>query len=49
MVVASYAILSAIERLSPRRIGLKVAEYSPKEHYDAVKDKWSGVRTPDSR
>ncbi|NGO52207.1 TolC family outer membrane protein [Allomesorhizobium camelthorni] len=49
VVVASYAILSAIGRLSPRRIGLKVAEYRPQEHYDAVKDKWFGVRTPDGR
>jgi outer membrane protein len=49
VVVASYAILSAIGHLSPRRIGLKVAEYRPQEHYDAVKDKWFGVRTPDGR
>jgi outer membrane protein len=49
VVVASYAILSAIGHLSPRRIGLKVAEYRPQEHYDAVKDEWFGVRTPDGR
>jgi outer membrane protein len=28
---------------------LKVAKYNPKEHYNAVKDKWYGLRTPDGR
>jgi outer membrane protein len=49
LVVASYAILSAIGRLSMRNLGLKVAEYRPEEHYEAVKDKWYGLRTPDGR
>ena len=49
LVVASYAIMSAIGRLSAGRLGLKVTEYSPKEHYKAVKDKWIGLRTPDGR
>ena len=48
-VVASYAILSAIGRLSPRTLALNVTEYQPKEHYRAVKDKWFGMRTPDGR
>ena len=48
-VVASYAILSATGRLSVRRLGLNVAEYKPEEHYNAVKDKWIGLRTPDGR
>lgn len=49
VVVASYAILSAIGQLSATRLGLAVAEYKPEEHYNAVKDKWIGLRTPDGR
>jgi outer membrane protein len=49
VVVASYAILSATGRLSARRLGLQVTEYRPEEHYNAVKDKWFGLRTPDGR
>ncbi len=49
VVVASYAILSAIGRLSVRTLGLQVAEHRPEEHYKAVKDKWYGLRTPDGR
>jgi len=49
VVVASYAILSATGRLSVRKLGLPVAEYKPEEHYNAVKDKWFGLRTPDGR
>lgn len=49
VVVASYAILSAIGRLSTERLGLQVEKYKPEEHYNAVKDKWIGLRTPDGR
>jgi outer membrane protein len=49
LVVASYAILSGAGDLSIRRLGLNVAEYKPEEHYNAVKDKWFGLRTPDGR
>ena len=49
VVVASYAIVSAIGRLSVRRLGLQVSEHRPEEHYKAVKDKWFGLRTPDGR
>lgn len=49
LVAASYAILSAVGRLSPDRLGLNVAVYNPREHYDAVKDKWYGTKTPDGR
>lgn len=48
-VVASYAILSATGYLSVERLGLQVAKYNPEEHYNAVKDKWYGLRTPDGR
>jgi outer membrane protein len=49
VVVGSYAILSAIGALGVKRLGLQVAEYKPQEHYNAVKDKWFGLRTPDGR
>ena len=49
VVVASFAILSSIGRLGVGRLGLKVEEYQPQEHYNAVKDKWYGLRTPDGR
>ncbi|MFD2056804.1 TolC family outer membrane protein [Mesorhizobium calcicola] len=49
VVVASYAILQATGRLSVDRLGLQVTKYRPEEHYNAVKDKWIGVRTPDGR
>lgn len=49
VVVASYAILFAMGRLSTERLGLQVAKYKPEEHYNAVKDKWFGLRTPDGR
>jgi outer membrane protein len=49
VVVGSYAILSAIGSLTAERLGLKVARYEPREHYNAVKDKWIGLRTPDGR
>ena len=49
IVVASYGILSAIGWLSASNLGLKVSIYRPKEHYNAVKDKWFGLRTPDGR
>jgi outer membrane protein len=49
VVVASYAILSAVGRLSAERLQLQVALHHPEEHYDAVKDKWFGLRTPDGR
>lgn len=49
VVVASYAVLSSTGRLSIKRLGLGVAEHKPEEHYNAVKDKWFGLRTPDGR
>lgn len=49
VVVASYAVLVSTGRMSARQIGLQVAEYKAEEHYDKVKDKWIGLRTPDGR
>lgn len=48
-VVASYALLSAVGRLSARELGLPVTIYDPAVHYHQIRDAWSGVRTPDGR
>lgn len=48
-VVASYSLLAATGRLTVRSQGLQVAEYRSEEHYEAVKDKWFGLRTVDGR
>jgi outer membrane protein len=46
-VVASYNVLSATGRLSPRVLGLHTPIYDPMVHYQQVRDTWIGVRTPD--
>ncbi len=48
-IVAGYSVLSSIGALSADRLGLKVATYKPQQHYNAVRDKWIGLRTPDGR
>ena len=48
-VVDSYTLLSAIGRLSMKILGYSVAEYDPRTHFDLVKTKQFGVRTPDGR
>lgn len=48
-VVASYAVVQAMGRLNSRALGLGVNHYSPKIHYDQVKDLWGGLTTPDGR
>ena len=48
-VVASYAVLATIGRLSITTLGLSVAQYSPITHFNQVKDKWFGLRTPDGK
>ena len=48
-VVAGYAVLSAIGRLSHDQLALSGKSYKPADHYKAVKDKWFGLRTPDGR
>lgn len=45
-VIASYSLLAATGQLSARTLGLKVATYDPKVHYEQVKDSWLGLRTP---
>jgi len=48
-VVASYAVLSAVGRLSPQVMNLSTNIYDPSVHYQQVRDSWFGVRTPDGR
>jgi outer membrane protein len=48
-VVASYAVLNTIGRLSPPVLHLATPVYDPAVHYHQVRDNWFGVRTPDGR
>ena len=48
-VVAAFRLISAVGRLDETELSLPVARYDPTEHYEAVKDKWFGLRTPDGR
>jgi outer membrane protein len=48
-VVASYAVLNAVGRLSPQVLNLSTTVYDPSVHYHQVRDSWVGVRTPDGR
>lgn len=48
-VVASYAVLNAVGRLSPQVLNLPTSVYDPSVHYQQVRDSWFGVRTPDGR
>jgi outer membrane protein len=48
-VVASYAALNAVGRLSPIVLNLATTTYDPSVHYQQVRDSWFGIRTPDGR
>jgi len=48
-VVASYAVLNAVGRLSPQVLNLPTTVYDPSVHYQQVRDSWFGVRSPDGR
>ena len=48
-VVATYAILASCGRLSASGLNLRLQPYNPTVHFDQVKDKWFGLRTPDGR
>lgn len=48
-VVASYAVLAAMGRLSARQLGLNTSDYDPSIHFDQVKGSWGGASTPDGR
>jgi outer membrane protein len=48
-IVASYQVLGSIGLLSVGTLGIKVAQYNSKRHYEQVRDKWWGLQTPDGR
>lgn len=48
-IVASYRIASSVGKLNASALKLNVAHYNPKKHYNKVRDKWYGLRTPDGR
>ncbi|MDX7949933.1 TolC family outer membrane protein [Lichenihabitans sp. Uapishka_5] len=48
-VVATYAVLSSIGRLTTGILNLGIKDYDPTVHFEQVKDKWVGLRTPDGR
>jgi outer membrane protein len=48
-VVASYALLSAVGRLTARELRLPVSIYDPMVHYQQIRDAWFGLRTPDGQ
>lgn len=49
LVVSSYALASAVGKLTARNLGLKVRLHDVEVHYKEVKDAWFGLRTPDGR
>ncbi|MGS4988623.1 TolC family outer membrane protein [Roseibium sp. RP-7] len=48
-IVSGYQLVASIGRLDAESLGLNVARYNPKQHYEAVRDQWFGLRTPDGR
>ena len=48
-VVNSYSLLAAIGRLNAPTLSLAVEEYDPRGHFNQVKGKLWGVRTPDGK
>ncbi len=47
-VVASYAVLSAMGRLSIETLALGEAPYDPAIHFEQVRGLWGGTNTPDA-
>ncbi|MCX2722826.1 TolC family outer membrane protein [Roseibium salinum] len=48
-IIGGYQLVAATGRLDAESLGLNVARYDPTQHYEAVRDKWFGLRTPDGR
>lgn len=48
-IVGGYQLVSSVGLLDASNLGLAVAVYQPTQHYEAVRDKWFGLRTPDGR
>lgn len=49
LIVAGYAVQVALGHMGAGALGLPVRPYDAKEHYNAVRNKIIGVRTPDGR
>jgi outer membrane protein len=47
--VAAFSLLSAMGRLTAEQLALPAPIYDPTEHYQLVRGKWAGFRTPDGR
>ncbi len=47
-VVASYAVLAAMGRLSSQTLRLAADRYDPTLHFDQVRELWGGAATPNS-
>jgi len=45
-IVAGYAVLAAMGRLTARDLGLAVEPYNPEEDYRAVRNRWFGLEAP---
>ena len=48
-VVLAFQLASALGRLDSEHLNLRVTRYDAAQHYEAVKDSWFGLRTPDGR
>ncbi|WP_310619728.1 TolC family outer membrane protein [Flexibacterium corallicola] len=48
-VVAAYTLLSSVGHLTYDQLNLTGPRYDASEHYNQVRDKWLGLRTPDGR
>ena len=46
---AIFTLLQSIGHFDADHLKLAGIRYDPKEHYEAVKDQWIGLRTPDGR
>ena len=48
-IIGGYQLVAAVGQLDADSLGLNVSHYNPKQHYQAVRGKWIGLRTPDGR
>jgi len=46
---ALFTVLQSIGRFDSDHLHLAALKYDPQQHYEAVKDQWIGLRTPDGR
>lgn len=48
-IVRGYDVMAAIGHLSVVNLGLSARPYDPTVHFNGVKDRWFGLRTPDGQ